>query len=65
MTVLEETQHFVAGRMDEIMRMFKSGSKITVLVRTPGYPDRDFVMSNDALPEVAKMIARRGHGGEP
>lgn len=57
--LLSEVQEDVSRHMDEILRCFKSGAKITVLVRSPGYPDRDFVMTNDDLDELTAMIARR------
>ncbi|MDT6941912.1 hypothetical protein RI570_17555 [Brucella pseudogrignonensis] len=64
---LEDATHITAGAMDQILACFKSGSKITVLVRTPGLPDRDFCMTDDNLSEVAEMIERRRQtlkGGE-
>ncbi len=56
---LEDATYITAEAMDAILKCFKSGSKITVLVRTPGFPDRDFCMTDDSLPEVAQMIERR------
>jgi hypothetical protein len=55
---LTEAQDIVSDQMDCILRCFKPGAKITVTVRTPGYPDRDFCMTNDDLPEVKKLIDR-------
>lgn len=56
---LEDAKNITAGAMDTILGCFKSGSKITVLVRTPGFPERDFCMTDDSFPEVIAMIARR------
>lgn len=56
---LEDVKHVTADAMDAILKCFKSGSKITVFVRTPGFPDRDFCMTDDSLPDVAEMIERR------
>ena len=49
----------VGDLMDEILRMFKPGAKITVLVRREGKPDQDFVQSNDDLAEAIEMLKRR------
>lgn len=55
----------IESHLNSIEKMFKPGVKITLLVRTPGLPDRDLVMSVDNLEEVKAMIARRmlGEGG--
>lgn len=53
----------VATRMDEILGMFKPGAKISVLVRTPGNPDADFMMTNDALEEAMALLERRKAAG--
>ena len=45
--------------MDRIIARFKAGARITVLVRHPGRPDEDFLMTSDDLDEVAAMVARR------
>lgn len=49
----------IAGLMDEIQNHFKHGSKITVVVRFPGMPDRDFIMSSDDFDEVIAALNRR------
>jgi hypothetical protein len=56
---LGEVQEIVAVHMDEIARLFKPGVKIAVLVRTPGFPDRDFMMTDDATSELIAMVERR------
>lgn len=48
----------IAEHLDEIRLLFKPGVKITVLVRTPDYPDRDFMLSDDDLGEVSAMVGR-------
>ncbi|MBD8665262.1 hypothetical protein IFT59_18640 [Rhizobium sp. CFBP 8752] len=45
--------------MDKILTNFKSGSKITVLVRAPGKPNADFCLTDDDLDEVIAMVRRR------
>ena len=57
--LLAEVQEEVSGYMDEIIRLFKPGAKIAVLVRSPEFPDRDFIMTDDDLDELISMISRR------
>ena len=59
MTPLERAQDIVAGYLDEIRTVFKPGIKITVLVRTPNEPGRDFIMTDDTEADLTAMIARR------
>jgi hypothetical protein len=56
---LEEVGEMVADHMDTIHTYFKPGVKVTVMVRVPGFPERDFMMTADDLTEVAAMVARR------
>jgi hypothetical protein len=49
----------ISGHMDEILGLFKPGAKITVIVRFPGLPDRDLIMSDDELEEVIAACRRR------
>lgn len=60
---LEEVGEEVSGHMDAIKRCFKPGVKIAVLVRTPDFPDRDFVMTDDELPALIDMLDRRHKAG--
>lgn len=57
---LQRVQEAVADHMDAILGMFKPGCKITVLVRTPDHPDRDFLMTSDAGSEIIAAVQRRG-----
>jgi hypothetical protein len=59
---LDEVQEFVADRMDEIHTCFKPGVRVTVIVRAPGFPDRDFLMTADDLSELAALVERRVAG---
>lgn len=59
MSNLDEVRETVARYMDEITSMFKPGSKITVLVRAPGFPNRDFMMTDDEFSELIAMLERR------
>ena len=56
---MEHARQVVAVHMDHILTTFKPGCKIAVLVRTPGHPDRDFVMTNDETTELIAMLQRR------
>lgn len=55
---LSLTRDWVATLMDEIAVPFQPGAKITVMVRTPDFPDRDFLMTNDTFAELHEMLAR-------
>lgn len=56
---LEYVRGEVAVRMDEIKRLFVAGAKISVLVRFPEFPLRDFMMTDDDLSELHLMLDRR------
>lgn len=56
-------QKVVAGAMDDILAIFKPGARITVMVRRPEHPERDFLMTNDELAEAAALIQRRMEAG--
>lgn len=60
---LSEVQAFVAERMDEVITQFKPGVKITVVVRAPGYDERDFLMTDDAIDDVIALLQRRKAAG--
>jgi hypothetical protein len=61
MTTLDGTRVVIADCMDEILRCFKPGAKITVVVRASGYPDgsRDLIMTDDDMAMVIKAIEMR------
>ena len=56
---LEAAASAVAGHMEGILTNFLPGAKITVLVRRPGEPTKDFMMTNDDPAEAISMIERR------
>lgn len=60
---LADVQDLTAACMDKIIKCFKPGAKITVLVRAPGFPDRDFVMTDDDPAEAIEMLKRRQVAG--
>lgn len=61
---LAAVQAAVGEAMNDILQHFKPGVNITVMVRTPGYPHQDFLMTDDNLAEVAFMIHRRMEEGQ-
>jgi len=56
---LEHTYNTVNQMLNEIAPFFKPEVKLTLIARTPGHPDRDFMLSIDDLNEVQKVIQRR------
>jgi len=56
---LSDVQDAVAGHMDEIATYFKKGALVTVIVRFPEFPTRDFIMTADKIEELTAMIERR------
>lgn len=57
--IVQDAAQQVGGYMDRIMKLFKPGAKVTVIVRSPGYPARDFIMSDDELEKVIAACRRR------
>lgn len=53
----------VSDHMEQIVALFKPGVKIAVMVRTPGFPDRDFMLTDDTIPELRAMLDRREKTG--
>lgn len=58
---VQDASEIVAEHMDAILRLFKPGAKITVLVRHPGKRDGsgDFVLTNDELPDAITALQLR------
>lgn len=55
---LRQLQDDMSYHMDAILRMFKPGAKITVVVRNPGHGDADVVIGSDDLDETIGAIQR-------
>ena len=51
----------VSYHLDQIMKCFKDGAKVTLLVRQPSQPDgsQDFMMGDDDLGEAIRAIELR------
>jgi hypothetical protein len=56
---MERVRDHIAWCLDRVKEAFKPGVKITILVRTPGLPDRDFAMTDDTWEEAIGMLQRR------
>lgn len=49
----------IASRhLDSILRLFKPGAKITLIVRRDGEPEQDFLLTDDDLDEVSTALDR-------
>ena len=55
---LEEVRRETSYHMDQIISCFKHGAKIAVIVRTPGDDEADFMLTDDDLDELQKVIER-------
>lgn len=54
---VRRTGQQIAFHMDEIARLFKPGAKLTLLVRSPGHPERDaFLSDEDNIDEAIEAI---------
>lgn len=55
--------NFVADKamdyMDKISKFFKQPAEVTLIVRRPGFPEQDFMLTNDDLNEVIALVNRR------
>lgn len=59
--ILQSVVEIVADHMDAILKCFKPGAKITVLVRHPDTPDgrKDFLLSDDDLALAVVALQQR------
>lgn len=51
-------QDSMSDHMDAILRCFKAGATITVVVRNPAYGDADVVIGNDDLDATIEAIQK-------
>lgn len=58
---VQRTGEIVAEHMDAILSQFRSGAKITVLVRQPEKTDgsQDFILTNDEIIEAIRALQVR------
>ncbi len=54
----------VCGALDHIARQFVDGVKITLIVRQPGKPEQDFMLSDDLIDEAIAVL-ERSKGRQP
>lgn len=57
--LLEKVYQECNDHLNEISKLFQSGVKLTLIARSPGHPERDFMMSVDDLVMVQELIKRR------
>ena len=55
---LQIAREQASGHLEQIARLFKPGAKLTLLVRTPGNDEADFLLTNDDLDAVTPAIER-------
>jgi hypothetical protein len=48
----------VESYMDDILRLFVAGTKITVVIRPPSGDESDVLLTNDSLDEVSAAVER-------
>ena len=56
---LQETVEEASFHLDAVRDLFKPGVKVSLMVRVPEYPDRDFMLTDDTLTDLRAMIDRR------
>lgn len=58
---VQNVSEIVADHMDAILKCFKPGAKIMVLVRRPEHPDgsHDFILTNDTIDEAITALQTR------
>lgn len=44
--------------MEQIAELFKPGAKITLIVRQPGFPEQDVMLSDDTIEGAAEVLER-------
>lgn len=55
---VREAMAEVSAQLNQIALLFVDGVKLTLLARTPGLPERDFLLTSDDLAEVKLAIDR-------
>jgi len=58
---LEQVREEISDHLDAVKRLFKPGVRVTILVRTPDFPDgsRDLVLTDDDLDAALSALSRR------
>ena len=55
---IQRLGELIQEHADDILALFKPGAAITVVVRHPGYPERDFVMTSDTFDGAIEALER-------
>lgn len=60
-TRVQNASEIIADHMDAILACWKPGKKITVIVRSPDFPDgsRDFIQTNDTIDDAITALQLR------
>lgn len=59
MSLPPEVGMLIESHLNDIAKLFKPGVKITLMVRTPGHPARDLLMTIDDYESISAMLDRR------
>lgn len=64
---IQDVAERVGDHMDAILKLFKPGAKIVVLVRQPEFTDgsRDFLLTNDKLDDAITALQIRNNPAVP
>jgi hypothetical protein len=54
-----DVMQLATDRLNDVYRCFKPGVKMTLLVRRPGFPDQDFMLTDDSPADIIDMVQRR------
>lgn len=57
-TKVDQVREIASEKLGEIADLFKEGAKVTLVVRTPGKDDADFILTNDDPAECIRAIRR-------
>lgn len=57
--LVERVGKEVASRLADIADYFKAGTRLTLVVRRPGLPEQDMVITDDLLGDVIESLKRR------
>lgn len=50
--------------LGNLEKCFVKPVKLTVIVRSPGFPEQDFLVSDDDMAEIIKLVERRRDADE-
>lgn len=47
-----------AEHLEQVSELFKHGAKVTLIVRTPGFPEQDFMLGDDTIEGAMELLER-------